>query len=225
MLVANSAIVKDAPGTFAILIEGFTIDSVPSYPPRIHEKFSSPGHLGKAEGANAVGTAATFVCGSFVAVSVRIDGEQKKVSSVRFQTNGCGYMIAAAETLAETIEDRLLSELHGLNDENLLHLIGDQLGKFEPDRVHCQRACLEAVHAAFSNYRSSQLEEFQGEKALICTCFGVSEETIEREIVENSASSVEIVGEICNAGTGCGSCRMLIQEMIDQHGRSGNSNV
>jgi len=27
--------------------------------------------------------------------------------------------------------------------------------------------------------------------------------------------SVEAVGDVCNAGMGCGSCRMLIEEMID----------
>ncbi|MGH9820614.1 MAG: (2Fe-2S)-binding protein, partial [Pyrinomonadaceae bacterium] len=101
--------------------------------------------------------------------------------------------------------------------ESLRSSITEQLGEFGPDRIHCQKACLEAVHDAFSDYRSSQLEGFQGEKALICTCFGISEDTIDSVIRLNPIVSVEQVGQICNAGTGCGSCRMLIQEMIDQN--------
>jgi len=64
-------------------------------------------------------------------------------------------------------------------------------------------------------YRERRVEEFQGEKALICTCFGVSEETIVTAISENSLSDVDQVVDLCRAGSGCGSCRMLIQELVD----------
>lgn len=216
MVVVRAAIVKDAPVAFAIASRGITIVFVSFYPSRVSEKFLLPTHAGKADGAAAVGTAGAFICGSFMRFSIRIDRDQKRVASIRFQTNGCGFMIAAAETVAETIEGRFLSELHGLNDEKLLRSVTEHLGEFEPGRIHCRDTCFEAIHAAFSDYRSQQLEEFQGEKALICTCFGVSEETIERIIKVDAARSVETVGEVCGAGAGCGSCRMLIQEMIDQ---------
>jgi NAD(P)H-nitrite reductase large subunit len=52
---------------------------------------------------------------------------------------------------------------------------------------------------------------------LICTCFGISEDTIQSVISETGAETVEAVGDACNAGTGCGSCRFLIQELIDIH--------
>jgi NifU-like protein len=68
---------------------------------------------------------------------------------------------------------------------------------------------------AFADFRAFQIEEFAGEKALICTCFGVSEERIEKAITENNLQTVEEVGEFCRAGTGCGSCQPLIQEIID----------
>jgi NifU-like protein involved in Fe-S cluster formation/bacterioferritin-associated ferredoxin len=187
------------------------------YPPSVNKIFLSARHVGKADAANAAGKAATFVCGSFVRFSIGIDGGQKRITSVKIQTNGCGFMIAAAEVIAEAIEGLFLSDLQGLNDEQLNQLITQHLGLFQPDRDHCQQVCFEAIRGAFFDYRVLQLEEFQGEKALICTCFGVAEETIEQLIDKNSALSVERVGELCNAGSGCGSCRMLIQELIDQH--------
>ena len=73
----------------------------------------------------------------------------------------------------------------------------------------------DALQNSFADFRVSQIEEFAGEKALICTCFGVSEETIEHLIKEKSLETVEEVTNGCNAGGGCGSCQLLIQEIID----------
>jgi NifU-like protein len=75
--------------------------------------------------------------------------------------------------------------------------------------------CLETLQNALANFRAFQVEEWTGEKALICSCFGVSEETIENLIKTNSLETVEEVTDVCNAGGGCGSCQPLIQELID----------
>ena len=73
----------------------------------------------------------------------------------------------------------------------------------------------ETLQTALADFRALQIEEFIGEKALICTCFGVSEETIENLVFEESLATVEEVTDACNAGGGCGSCQPLIQEIID----------
>jgi NifU-like protein len=189
------------------------------YPHKIDVKFRSPKHAGKIESANAMGTEASFICGSFVRFYPDIDRETKEIQAVQFQTNGCGYMIAAAETLADKIAGKRLTDLHGLDDGRMKQVIDRQLGEFTEVRKHCRDICIDAIHAAFSNYRASILDEFRGERAVICTCFGVSEDTIDSIIKERSAETIEEIAEICNAGTGCGSCRMMIQEMIDVHSR------
>jgi len=74
---------------------------------------------------------------------------------------------------------------------------------------------LETLQDAFADFRAFQIEEFTGEKALICTCFSVSEDTIENLVKENSLETVEEVTDACNAGGGCGSCQPLVQEIID----------
>ena len=71
------------------------------YPPQISDKFAEPKYAGKPDRPNGVGTAATFVCGSFVRFSIRTGHETKQVESARYQTNGCGFMVAAAEIIAE----------------------------------------------------------------------------------------------------------------------------
>src|SRR5262249_48026580 len=132
------------------------------YPPRIKVRFEEPRHAGRADGANGVGTAATFVCGSVVRFFIRVEQESRKGESAKFQTNGWGFMVASAEVITAEIAGRELGELHGLDDEGLKALISEQLGSFEPGRIHCRDACFEAIHGAFADYRVYQLEEFQG---------------------------------------------------------------
>lgn len=183
------------------------------YPKRVNERFSNPRNAGKIEQANAVGTGATFVCGSFVRVFLEIDVQTKEIRNAKFKSNGCGFAIAAADVLTEKIIGYKLTALHGLED--FTAEIERELGKFDENRRHCLEICLDGFQQALANFRASLIEEFTGEKALICTCFGISEETIERVIDEHHAATVEEVGAICNAGTGCGSCQFLIAEMLD----------
>ena len=166
-------------------------------------------------GENACGKDASFVCGSFVQFSVSVDAESKSVAAAGFQTNGCGFMTAAADVLVEAVKGRRLGELHGLARPELLAEIEERLGVFTENRRHCADCCINALGMSFAGYRTKQIEEFQGEKALICTCFGVTEETIGRHIDESALQTVDEVTKICSAGGGCGSCRMLIQEMLD----------
>jgi NifU-like protein len=186
------------------------------YPSKVQIRCESPQNAGVAPGENACGTDASFTCGSYVRFSIRIEPETKLVASAGFQTNGCGYMIAAADVLAESVHEKHLSELHGLNDNELRSTIEKRLDRFEENRLQCVDCCIRAIRSTFADYRNRQIEEFRGEKALICTCFGVSEEEIESRIAEQSLKTVDEVANECNAGTGCGSCSMLIQEMLDR---------
>ena len=187
------------------------------YPGKINALFSAPQRVGKAAKTNAVGTGASFICGSFVRVFLEIDIQTKEIREARYKTNGCGFAIAAAEVLTQMIVGRKLTELHGLDHAEFFAEIEGELGEFSADRRHCAEICFDALQAALINFRAFQIEEFAGEKALICNCFGISEDTIQALINETSAETVEQIGAACHAGTGCGSCRFLIQELIDIH--------
>lgn len=189
------------------------------YPPEINQRFSAPKNVGKLENINAVGTGASFVCGAAVRFFLRIEKDTKEIFEAKFKTNGCGFTIASADVLAEKISGRKLTELHGLERESLQTEIEAELDRFPGNRKHCLEICIEALQAALADFRAFQIEEFAGEKALICTCFGVSEEAIEKIIAENEIETVEDVTEISSAGGGCGSCQFLIQEMIDVYWR------
>ena len=120
------------------------------YPEKISERFYRPQHAGKLENANADGTSATFVCGMFLRFQLRIDEETKKISDAKFQTNGCGYLIAAADVLAETIAGKRLNKVHGLDADVLRSDIEKTLDEFPESRRHCLNLVLETLQKAFA---------------------------------------------------------------------------
>ena len=171
--------------------------------------------MGETKAANAQGVDASFFCGSMARFLLVIDTDHKEILAARFLTNGCGYMTAAADVLAEKITGKKLVELHGLHDEVIKGWVKDGLGEFPATRQDCMNVCISALHKALADYRAGRLREWKGETVLICTCFGVSEETIEASIRNHGIATVEKVTEKCNAGGGCGSCQPLIQEILD----------
>lgn len=128
-------------------------------------------------------------------------------------------MIAAVDVLCEWLEGRALADLHGLSDRELRETVAGRLDEFPASRRQCADVVYEALRAAMAEFRRRRIEEFQGEKALLCTCFGISEETIAAAIAEKNLREISEVTELTRAGSGCGSCRMLIAELLDaRHG-------
>ncbi len=186
------------------------------YPKKISERARRAAIGNWLADANAEGVAVNFECGSFVRFQIELAGAGM-IGDLKFRSNGCGYMMAAADVLAANIRGTVLGDLHGLDRSGLRANIEAELGLFSLRRSACLDAVIEAVRAAFAELRRRQIEEFQGEKALICTCFGVTEETIDDVIISHGLKSLGEVAEASNAGSGCGSCRMLIQEILDGH--------
>ena len=78
----------------------------------------------------------------------------------------------------------------------------------------CATLVRDALLDAIREYSNAARDDWAGDEALICTCFFVSERTIEREIQTRSLTTVAEVTRACNAGGGCGSCHQLIQEIL-----------
>lgn len=185
------------------------------YPPTIAEKLRSVKFGANDTSHNAAGVAVGFECGSFVRFYLEIDPQTNEIKKAAYRSNGCGYAVAAAEVLAAGIEGEAITALHGFESGDVKAELEAELGAFPNGRRHCLAAGIDALKAALADYRARRIEEFRGETALICTCFGVEEKTIENVIDKGAADSVEEVAQVTRAGSGCGSCRMLIQEMID----------
>ncbi len=80
--------------------------------------------------------------------------------------------------------------------------------------TNCAALARDALLDAIREYSNAARDDWAGDEALICTCFFVSERTIEREIQTHGLTTVAEVTRACNAGGGCGSCHQLIQEIL-----------
>ncbi|MBX3288751.1 MAG: iron-sulfur cluster assembly scaffold protein [Acidobacteria bacterium] len=185
------------------------------YPRQIDERFKHPRNAGRIDDPSCGGRGAALECGCAVGISLRIDAEGK-IEAGGFWSNGCGYMIAAADSVVSLMLGKRPADLGFLRTENAAKAAAAEIGcEFPADRRHCIDAGLAAAKAALEDHRQTVVNEFKGEAALICTCFGIDEETITGLAASESGITLDDVAKRTNAGSGCGSCRMLIQEILD----------
>ncbi|HEX8773482.1 MAG TPA: iron-sulfur cluster assembly scaffold protein [Pyrinomonadaceae bacterium] len=186
------------------------------YPSRIQEHFDRPRNAGEVEGADARGEAGSLYCGALLRLTLAIDPARQTITDVRFKALGCGFLIACASALTETVRELPVSKAAVLTEE----AITGWFGGLPAEKLHCAALCREALHLALADYHSARQEEWTDEEALICTCFGVSEKSIERVIRVRSLRTVKQVTAACNAGGGCGSCHMLIEDILSDYWRT-----
>ena len=147
--------------------------------------------------------------------SLQIDEEQR-VSQAKFKAAGCSVLVASSSILTERVLNIPTAEAAIIGQDR--DALRRSFPELEAGREHCPNLACEALLAAIREFSDAAREEWGGDEALICTCFFVSERTIEQEIATRGLNSVAEVTRVCNAGGGCGSCHQLIQEILDtQH--------
>jgi NifU-like protein len=194
---------------------------MPYYPERINEHFLNPRGVGEVQAADAIGEAGSLACGALLRLSLKIDAGQQRITEAKFKAVGCGFLIASASVLTETIRELPVSKAATLSD----HAITDWFEELPAERKHCVALCREALHAALANYHNATREEWTGEEALICTCFAVSEKTIEQVIQARSLRTVNEVTRACHAGGGCQSCHPLIVDILEDYWRTVEAHI
>ena len=185
------------------------------YPESIEKAAFSPRRTGGEARPDAHAREASLVCGCFISISLEIDAGSGCVRDAACRSNGCGYLIAFAEEICGAIIGRPIVSLSESARRDIASSAKASLGGLPASRAHCLDLIERSVAAALAAYRARVIGEYNGDDALVCTCFGVSEAAIEACIRDNSLSTVDEVIDICRAGGGCGSCQPIVQEMLD----------
>jgi NifU-like protein len=179
---------------------------------RAAEQFSHPGNVGEAALPNFVGRSSSFTCGAVARVSLHINDEQRIVDA-KFKVAGCTVLVDALSALTERVKNTTTAAAAALAED--LEAIERGLGPEADGRYDCVLLASEALLQAIRAYSNSARDHWNGDDALICTCFGVSERTIENEIQTKKLDSIAAVTRACNAGAGCRSCYPLIEDILE----------
>ena len=177
------------------------------------EQFFNPKNVGDAAEPNFVGRAASFECGATLRISLQVD-ESQRIEDAKFKAAGCSVLIASASLLTEQIKGKTTGEAAAISRE--CDWIRRQLNLESTTRAECPALACEALLSAITQYSDSVRDDWEGDEALICTCFGVSERRIETEIQTNGLTSIAEVTRACNAGAGCRSCYSLIEDILGE---------
>lgn len=139
--------------------------------------------------------------------SIQVD-EEHLISQATFRAAGCEVLVACASFLTEQISGMTTAGAAAVaqNPAALCEQVKSEM---------CVELACNALLDAIREYSNAARDDWAGDEALICTCFFVSERTIEREIQTRGLTTVAEVTKACNAGAGCGSCHQLIQEMLE----------
>jgi NifU-like protein len=179
----------------------------------VSEQFFNPRNVGEAGEPRFIGRSGSFQCGAVLRVSLHID-ESQRITEAKFKAAGCSVLVAAASLLIDEVIGKTTGEAAAAAQR--LDQLAEKLGAVPADRNECVLLACEALVSAIRSYSDSARDEWEGDEALICTCFCVSERTIEREIQENRLRTIAQVTAACSAGGGCRSCYPLIEDILEE---------
>jgi nitrogen fixation NifU-like protein len=83
------------------------------------------------------------LCGDHIRIDLRVD-ENERVTEAMFDGRGCAISQASADLLVESIQGKSLDEIKELSKEDLLELLGIELG---PVRLKCALLSLKVLKA------------------------------------------------------------------------------
>jgi NifU-like protein len=181
------------------------------YTDKVKDHFFNPRNVGEVEDPDGVGEVGSLACGDALKLTFKLD-ENGRIKEAKFKTFGCASAIATSSVLTELIKGKTLDEAMMVTNRD----IADYLGGLPEQKMHCSVMGREALEAAIANYRGGETAKHELEGNVVCTCFGVTDQEIERVIHENDLTTVEQVTNYCKAGGGCGGCRGEIEKIIER---------
>jgi NifU-like protein len=181
------------------------------YTDKLKDHFFNPRNVGEVENPDGVGEVGSLACGDALKLTFRLD-KDGKIEDAKFKTFGCASAIGTSSVLTELIKGLTLDEALEVTNKD----IAEYLGGLPEQKMHCSVMGREALEAAIENYKSGGSEKHQLQGNVVCTCFGVTDQEIERVIQENDLTMVEEVTNYCKAGGGCGGCKGEIEKIIEK---------
>jgi len=109
----------------------------------IIDRYKTPHFRGKLDPHDITFEDDNPLCGDHIAVTLRVDGEGR-ITEAAFDGAGCAISQASADLLMESVIGRTLDEVKALTRQDILDLLGIELG---PVRLKCALLSLKVLKA------------------------------------------------------------------------------
>ena len=131
------------------------------YRENILDHYRHPRNRGTLEDPDITYEDANPLCGDRIRMDLRVrDG---RIEAIRFSGVGCSISQAAASMLCESVEGRTLDEVKGIGRQDVLDMIGIELG---PVRLKCALLALKTMKAGvYGIGAAAEVDDTEEERA------------------------------------------------------------
>lgn len=113
------------------------------YRDQIIDRYKNPQYRGHLDPNDIQFEDDNPLCGDHIEVTLRVDGDGRVVEAA-FDGRGCAISQASADLLMETVIGKNVEEVKALNKQDVLDLLGIELG---PVRLKCALLALKVLKA------------------------------------------------------------------------------
>jgi nitrogen fixation NifU-like protein len=124
------------------------------YRENVLEHYQHPRNRGTLDAPDVTYEDANPLCGDRIRIDVQI--ADQRIAAIRFSGHGCAISQASASMLCEHVEGRTLDEVKQLSKDDVLEMVGIELG---PVRLKCALLALKTLKAGVYGLRQWPGEE------------------------------------------------------------------
>ena len=118
----------------------------------VMEHFRNPHNVGRIEDADAKSVEGSPACGDMVAVYLKVDADDKRITDIKFESYGCASNIATGSIITELAKGKTLEEAKKITWQDA----SEALGGLPKIKAHCSVLAVEGLRSAINNYEEKQ---------------------------------------------------------------------
>ena len=114
----------------------------------VMDHFRNPRNVGRIEDADAKAVEGSPACGDMVAVYLKVDPDDQRITDIKFESYGCASNIATGSIITELAKGKTLGEAKDISWREA----SDALGGLPAIKAHCSVLAVDGLRAAIENY-------------------------------------------------------------------------
>ena len=118
------------------------------YSETVMEHFRHPRNVGRMDDPDAKAVEGSPACGDMVAVYLKVDPGDQRITDIKFESYGCASNIATGSIITELAKGKTLEEAKQITWKEA----SDALGGLPPIKTHCSVLAVDGLRAAIQNY-------------------------------------------------------------------------